>query len=1153
MYVEPDSSDQQQPTLEQLDAWCEQALSSPAAEAREEAERRLRYFFPTFAESLAEISGSHGFSSGQERVLQVFPSIKGPADAANSMVWFLHQSNRVFSITYVVRRLRILVLNHLNVIPNAQKTDLRNSLFSAVRDKFADMPTFLIDDATRTLALVVMFTWFDLPDSKDVIDTILEMGKTSDKHKILSLQMVRAFVEEFNRELPPKYISRQRRVIVTFRDKQLKSIFEHSLDAMRQAIAQLATESTAEKRMVLSNALLLQRDCLAFDFIGLAPDDASDDAVAIQIPSSWKDLVQVDDFLDPYFDGYKHCDPPVSSQFIEVLVMIASIRRSFYMETVRVAFVKRMSAGIAEILTNAIGLDDVDNYHHLCRLLARFRCIHTLVEIEETPVYRELLTAAAAFTMTGLTLWEWSANSVAPLLTFWAKVAATHDSQDNSKNEIAGDVIAQTLPQVIKGYLHAMVLVTERISTGESLADNPLDNTDALVENMTLVTNIARSSYATCAPVITDLLREMAGKYQALLNSGQGNEELIATMESQLAWAVYAVALSIGGRQPYKSLPDDDRTDAELFATGLELDRLVQQRIQSSIAAPVCEALELAFIQMYYCFRSAYIGEQGYKVTAIFSKLSEYVGLNDSTSVLELILQKVLFNFKTWQSQSPVIQRSLQLFHDLSVGYVSVRQVAKLDTIKMLLANHSNDQFQFLSSIDDFKQRSQYYSALARILFAGDTTNAQFAQFVQPWTRMIDGLLAMSDAQFAQDSVRPGLIRILRDLRGFLTAVSSKSAYSMFFKWLCPSRIQLIHRSVRRSGDAQTQIAALKFMAEFVYNRTQRLNFDVSSANGILIFREASKAMWEYGSQVLKGSQAVRDVYKDRYKGVAVCFNILTRLISGKYVAIGVMPLYGDVALENAYSVALELLKQFPVNDVIAYPKLGKATLSMLEVLLAKSNIDLVQLDATAYEQVMRLCVEAFDHAEVAVSSAACGVIDGVFTAAIEGAAGTPNGASQGSPHSAISSLVKMVHGRADINQYLLKAMLNIVLFEDRSNDWSFSRPLFCLIVLQTDFALQYTSQVVQYQPAERRADLIKALKELLSSTDFTLSAANRDAFTQALTQYRREVTSKNLILMVPTDQTLGAPVQILSDDGGAAGAGADGGNQDNGEAAMAE
>ncbi|KAJ1894654.1 hypothetical protein LPJ66_005063 [Kickxella alabastrina] len=230
------------------------------------------------------------------------------------------------------------------------------------------------------------------------------------------------------------------------------------------------------------------------------------------------------------------------------------------------------------------------------------------------------------------------------------------------------------------------------------------------------------------------------------------------------------------------------------------------------------------------------------------------------------------------------------------------------------------------------------------------------------------------------------------------------------------------------------------------------------------------------------------------------------------------MPLYGDTALEHAYRIVLELLKQLPVADVIAYPKLGKATMTMLEVLLAKTNIELVGLDEGAYEQIMRLCVEAFDHAETAVSSAACSVIDGVLTAAIEG---TDSGKFQ--------DLVKLVRGRSDIIKYLLRTMLNVVLFEDRPNDWSFSRPLFCLIVLDGEFALQYTSQIVQYQPTERRDDLIKALKDLLSAAEFVLTVSNRDSFTQALTHYRREVTSKNLILMVPTNQTLGASVDIMA------------------------
>lgn len=47
--------------------------------------------------------------------------------------------------------------------------------------------------------------------------------------------------------------------------------------------------------------------------------------------------------------------------------------------------------------------------------------------------------------------------------------------------------------------------------------------------------------------------------------------------------------------------------------------------------------------------------------------------------------------------------------------------------------------------------------------------------------------------------------------------------------------------------DPQVTTPVLKLFAELVQNRSQRLQFDVSSPNGILLFREASKVICSYG------------------------------------------------------------------------------------------------------------------------------------------------------------------------------------------------------------------------------------------------------------------------------------------------------------------
>ena len=65
----------------------------------------------------------------------------------------------------------------------------------------------------------------------------------------------------------------------------------------------------------------------------------------------------------------------------------------------------------------------------------------------------------------------------------------------------------------------------------------------------------------------------------------------------------------------------------------------------------------------------------------------------------------------------------------------------------------------------------------------------------------------------------------------------------------------------------------LKLFAELVQNRSQRLQFDVSSPNGILLFREASKIICTYGSRILNVS-----VSKEQASvAQPSCFNIIRK------------------------------------------------------------------------------------------------------------------------------------------------------------------------------------------------------------------------------------------------------------------------------------
>lgn len=74
----------------------------------------------------------------------------------------------------------------------------------------------------------------------------------------------------------------------------------------------------------------------------------------------------------------------------------------------------------------------------------------------------------------------------------------------------------------------------------------------------------------------------------------------------------------------------------------------------------------------------------------------------------------------------------------------------------------------------------------------------------------------------------------------------------------------------------QVTTPLLKFMAEFVLNKAQRLTFDSSSPNGILLFREVSKLLVAYGSRILTFPNAA-DIYAFKYKGIWIALTVLSR------------------------------------------------------------------------------------------------------------------------------------------------------------------------------------------------------------------------------------------------------------------------------------
>merc|ERR1719261_1582151 len=190
-----------------------------------------------------------------------------------------------------------------------------------------------------------------------------------------------------------------------------------------------------------------------------------------------------------------------------------------------------------------------------------------------------------------------------------------------------------------------------------------------------------------------------------------------------------------------------------------------------------------------------------------------------------------------------------------------------------------------------------------------------------------------------QDQFKGPLIGLCRDLRGIGLACTSCEPYAMLFDWLVDnpkqptaSRVTLFSRALDAWwDDPEVTTPLLKFMAEFVNNKSQRITFDQSSPNGILLFREASKILVTYGTRILQRTE-FQDIYRQKYKGIGNALQMFCQALHGNYTNFGVFELYGDQSLSQSLNLALQMCLSVSFQDLQSYQKPLKSYYFFIEL-----------------------------------------------------------------------------------------------------------------------------------------------------------------------------------------------------------------------------
>ncbi|XP_076993752.1 ran-binding protein 17 isoform X4 [Tamandua tetradactyla] len=876
-------------------------------------------------------------------------------------------------------------------LPVEQRIDIRNYILNYVASQ-PKLAPFVIQALVQVIAKITKLGWFEVEKDqfvfREIIADVKKFLQGTVEHCIIGVIILSELTQEMNLVDYSRPSAKHRKISTSFRDTSLKDILMLACSLLKEVLAKpLHIQDQCQQNLVMQ-VLKLVLNCLNFDFVGSSADESADDLCTVQIPTTWRTIFLEPDTLDLFFNLY-HSLPSLLSQLaLSCLVQFASTRRSLFSSPERAKYLGNLIKGVKRILENPQGLSDPGNYHEFCRFLARLKTNYQLGELVMVKEYPEVIRLIANFTITSLQHWEFAPNSVHYLLTLWQRMVASVPFVKSTEPHLL-DTYA---PEITKAFITSR-LESVAIVVRDNL-DDPLDDTATVFQQLEQLCTVSRCEYEKTCTLLVQLFDQNAQNYQKLLRSASGRTVDMAIQEGRLAWLVYLVGTVVGGRLTYTSTDEHDAMDGELSCRVFQLISLMDTGL------PHCsnEKIELAVLWFLDQFRKTYVGDQLQRTSKVYARMSEVLGITDDNHVLETFMTKIVTNLKYWGRCEPVISRTLQFLNDLSVGYILLKKLVKIDAVKFMLKNHTSEHFPFLGisdsySLSDFRCRTTFYTALTRLLMVdlGEDED-EFENFMLPLTVSFETVLRIFNNNFKQEDVKRMLIGLARDLRGIAFAVNTKTSYTMLFDWMYPTYLPILQRAIERwYGEPVCTTPILKLMAELMQNRSQRLNFDVSSPNGILLFREASKMICTY-----------------------------------------------DTVVSSSCCTSLDYIITYLFKHIA---KEGKKPLRSRE-------------------------------------------------------------ATQGGQR-----LLHFMQQNPDVLQQMTSVLMNTIIFEDCRNQWSVSRPLLGLILLNEKYFSELRATLINSQPLPRREVLAQCFRNLMEGVEQNLSIKNRDRFTQNLSVFRRDVT----------------------------------------------
>jgi len=1080
-------------------------------------------------------------------------SLQSSAEFIPQCQFILDTSTSPYARLVAANSLTELITNYWNSFTVLQRIDIRNYVLGYLANKGPSMQDFVVSSLIKLVCRITKLGWFDDPTHRELADDVTKFLQATVDHCILGLKILNQLVDELNIPTTGRTLTQHRKSSVSFRDVCLFKVFQLGLTTLKQLQTRAIAANPQQEAILGEQALGLTVRCLNFDFIGTNPDESTEDVGTIQAPTSWRTVLQDPATTELLFDFYAKTEPPRSSKAMEAVILLSSIRRSLFpTDKDRAAFLGLLINGIRELLKNQTGLAHQENYHQFCRLLGRLKANYQLSELVKTDGYLEWLELAASFTVQSIRNWQYSTNSIHYLLALWGRlVAAVPYVRPEAGARGHVQHLEKQVLLVAETYIESMLDSVETVLRSDGALDDPLDDDGSLMEQLDRLPVICRFQYGPIANMILNKFDPLMNQYREIIgqlgsssteNAPQDVQQRMAIIEGQLTWLTYLVGTIVGGHSWSSAhMGEGEETiDASLSRRALQLAQGVDYRLTSSSGIGRTDPrLEQALLFYFQNFRRVYmfmwdqvsgtssgspggtsvsvVGMMAAKLDSapstkqkVYQRMFEHLQMGDHTAVANLIVTKMGNNLKFWPEEQEIVGKTLELLHDMAGGYSSSKLLLTLETVRFLARHHTEDHFPFLAVPSNARHRTTFHATLTRLLLSPggeEKLGLTFEQFMEPLLNTLGQLGALASAELRIENCRRPLIGVFRDLRGVAASLHNRRTYGLLFDLMHPNHLPLLSKVVDVWHDqTDVTISILRFLHEFCHNKANRVNFDQSSPNGILLFRSTSDVVCAFGRRLMaqpRPSGNALDIYKNRYKGMALAMNVLNSALGGNYVCFGVFALYNDQALDSSLDIALQMALSVPLDDIVAYPKLSKAVYGFIEILFRNHQKTVFALDTGVFMQLMTAVHEGLQASDATLSSLCANAIDHLATFYFQ-----TNGKDKVEMH----NLNKHLAAQPNLFSSLTATLFNLLLFGPPQNHWAVMRPMLSLMLASETSFSAYKDHLLSSQNPENQAQLNEALNKLLGDVSRSLDSANRDRFTQKLTAFR--VTARGFLTL---------------------------------------